>query len=66
MTPYSVLIEIEVVINYVINNFKLHDQLSRISLQESLKFAKFSHFVEKIIFGLLYRLLVRKGCIIRS
>ena len=30
MTPYSVLIEIEIVRNYVINNFKLHDQLSRI------------------------------------
>ena len=29
MTPYSVLIEIKVVRNYVINNFKLHDQLSR-------------------------------------
>ena len=25
MTPYSVLIEIEVVRNYVINNFGLHD-----------------------------------------
>ena len=30
MTSYSVLIEIEVVRNYVINNFKFHDELSRI------------------------------------
>ena len=30
MTPYTVLMEIEVVRNYVINNFKLLDQLSRI------------------------------------
>ena len=28
-TLYSVLFEIKVVRNYVINNFKLHDQLSR-------------------------------------
>ena len=30
ITPYSVLVEIKVVRNYVINNIKLHDQLSRI------------------------------------
>ena len=30
MTPYIVLIEIKVVRNYVINNFKLHNKLSRI------------------------------------
>ena len=30
MSPCSVLIEIKVVRNYVINNFKLNDQLSRI------------------------------------
>ena len=29
ITPYSVLVEINVVRNYVINNFKLHDKLSR-------------------------------------
>ena len=31
MTPYIVLVEIKVVRNYVMNNFKLHDQLSRIN-----------------------------------
>ena len=30
MTSYSVLIEIEVVRNYIVNNFELHDQLSGI------------------------------------
>jgi len=30
MTPYSVLVEIKVVRNDVINNFELHDKLSRI------------------------------------
>ena len=30
MTPYSILVEIKVVRNDVMNNFKLHDQLSRI------------------------------------
>ena len=30
MTLYIVLVEIKVVRNYVINNFKLHDQLSKI------------------------------------
>ena len=27
ITPYSVLVEIKVVRNYVMNNFKLHDKL---------------------------------------
>ena len=43
MSPYIVLVEIKVVRNYVINYFKLHDQLSRIQSfhsQESLKMAK--------------------------
>ena len=30
MTPYIVLIEIKVVRNYLINNFKLHDQVTMI------------------------------------
>ena len=53
MSPHSVLIEIDIVRNYVINNFKLHDQLSRIQsilLQESLQLTKPSHFAEKIVF----------------
>ena len=54
MTPYIVLVDLKVVRNYVINNFKLYDQLSRInsqfSLQESLMLAKFSHFAEKFVF----------------
>ena len=43
MTPYIVLVDIKVVRNYVINYFKLQDQLSRIQSfhsQESLKMAK--------------------------
>ena len=53
MTPYIVLVEIKVVRNYLIINFKLHDQLSRIhSLhsKKSLKLEKFSDFAEKIVF----------------
>ena len=50
MTPYTVLVGIKVIRNYVINRFKLH-QLSRIHSfhpKESLKLAKFSDFAEKI------------------
>ena len=38
MTPYIVLVEIKVVKNYVTNNFKLHDQLSRICSFHSKSF----------------------------
>ena len=52
MTPYSVLIEIKLVRNYVINNFKLYDQLFKYTVftPRVLKLAKFSHFAEKIGF----------------
>ena len=52
MTPYSVLIEIKLVRNYVISNFKLYDQLFKYTVftPRVLKLAKLSHFAEKIGF----------------
>ena len=49
---YRVLVEIKVVRNYVINHFELCDQLSRKRSfhSKSLKLAKFTHFIEKIVF----------------
>ena len=50
MISYSVLIGIKVAKNDVINNFELHDQISRIhSFLKTLKFAKFSDFAGKIV-----------------
>ena len=69
MTPYIVLIEIKVVRNYVINNFKLHDQLSRTHSFHSKSLWSWQNSAisqKKSFFGQLYRLLVRKRCIFRS
>ena len=44
MTSYSVLIEINIVKNDVVNNYELNEPLSR------LGYTVFSHFIEKIVF----------------
>ena len=57
ITPYSVLVEIKVVRNYGMNNFKLHDILCRMHSfhSKSLKLVKFSHSAEKICFLVNFR-----------
>ena len=55
MTPYSVLIEIEVVRNCVISNFKLHNQLSKIQNFYSKSLRSWQNLAisqKKLFFGL--------------
>ena len=69
MTASTVLVEIKVVRNYVLNNFELHDQLSRIHSFHSKSLWSCQNSAisqKKSFFNQLQRFLVRKRCTFRS
>ena len=69
ITPYSVLVRIKVVRNYVMNNFKLYDKLSRMHSFHSKSLWSWQNSAfsqKKSFFCQLKRLLVGKRCIFGS